>query len=334
MPGRPTNEADNYFAFGKQTAKDTEATTFYFVKHLDGTGIDFDTSVESEREGGDAQEVGLRYKSAIAMDGQAVANARPEVAARLFAYALGADAPTAPAGATVTHTNDHIAIPTALGSAAAYLTVEQKYTDIIERVSNAQVTRLTVEGEAGRPIKLTSELIGGGTPYRRSAAASSLTPTRESGQPFFYPGGSYVIDGAGNTKITKFKAEVRRGVDADIRTTQLFREDVVALNFETDLEFTLKYEDNTLWDKIHYGAGTVVPIDLATGSFKALSEFGTGTSSRELEVNFPVYDYTAVRVNRLDPDGKTVYLDVTAMGRKTATHQVFTRVQIASTAAF
>ena len=334
MPGRPTNEADNYFAIGKQTAKGTEATTFYFLKHLDGTGLELEESVSSEHEGGDAQEVGLRYKDAISMDGAAMVNARPEIAARLFAYALGADGATNQVPDTASGANQHIAAPTALGSAAAYLTVEQKWADVIERVSDAQVTQLTVEGESGRPLKLSADVIGGGTPYRRNAAASSLTPTRESGQPYFYPGGSYVIDGAGNTKITKFRGVVRRGVDDNIRTTQLFREDVVSLTFETDLEFTLKYEDNALYDKIHYGSGTVVPLDLATGSFAAYTTFGSGTAARSLRVAFPVFQYTGARVNRLDPDGKTCYIDVTAQSLKGATHSVFTEVVTASQAAF
>ena len=78
----------------------------------------------------------------------------------------------------------------------------------------------------------------------------------------------------------------------------------------------------------------MVPLALATGSFKAYTDFGAGTQLRFFELNFPVFDYTGARVNKLDPDGKTVYIDVVAMGRKTATHQVFTRVQTASSAAF
>lgn len=332
MPGRATNDVDNYFAIGKQSAKDTEASSFYFLKHLDGTGLELDHQTQSEREGGDGQEVGLRYKTSITMDGDAVANARPEIAARLFAYALGADSVSGGSGAA-TAMQIHTAVPTGLGSAAAYLTVEQRWADEIDRVSNAQVTGLTVEGEAGRPIKLTANLIGGGTPYRRDIA-STLTPVRESGQPFFFPGGSYTIDGAGNTKITKYKATIQRGVDADIRTTQLFREDVVALNFDTQLEFTLKYEDKTLRDKIDFGGGSMVPISLSTGAFQAYTDFGTGTNLRFLEINFPVYDYTGARVNKLDPDGKTVYIDVVAQGRKTATSQFYSRVQTASTGTF
>jgi hypothetical protein len=196
---------------------------------------------------------------------------------------------------------------------------------------------MVVEGEAGRPLKITQSMIGGGTPYRRNAAASALVPTRETGQPFFFPGGSYIINGAANTKITKFKAEVNRNLDTEIRTTQLFREDVVGLTFDSNLSFTLKYEDKTIYDLVHYLSGTTISpnaLGLATGAFTAYSEFGTGTTQRFFEIGFPLVEFTGAKVNRLDPDGKTMYLDVTAMGVRSATSQVFTRTQTASSGAF
>jgi hypothetical protein len=337
MPGRPTNEPSNYFAVGKQADKDTVASTFYFLKHLDGTGLENEEETEAVREGGDGQEVGFVHKTAVSVDGDSVQNARPEGAARFSAWTLGADAVSNPQGAASGQNQIHTGTPT---STIPYLTVEQLFADVIERQMAAQLTSMVVEGEQGRPLKLTHSLIGGGTPFRRNAAASALTPTRETAQPFFFPGGSYVIDGSGSTKITKFRSEVRRNVDGDIRTTQLFREDVVPLNFDSDLAFTLKYEDATLYDKVKFLSGTTISPDalgLATGSFKAYSEFGGGggaTGGRFFEINHPLIVYTGARVNKLDPDGKTMYLDVTAMGVKGATHQVYTRICTASGGAF
>jgi hypothetical protein len=335
MPGgRSTNEPGNYFALGKQPGRNEEASTFYFSKHLDGTGLELDETTEGVREGGDGQEVGFVYKSAIAMDGEFVANSRPERTARAAAWTLGSDEVLPASGVASGVCQIHVSTPT---SSQPYLTVEQKWGDVIERVSNVFMTGMTVEGEAGRPLKITNPLIAGGTPYRRNAAASSLTPTREVGQPHFYPGGSYVINGAGNTKITKFKSTIARNVDDGIRTTSLFREDVVAQNFDSSLEFTLKYEESTLYDEVHYLAGTTISpnaVGLATGSFKAFTEFGAGTNNRFFELNHPLIVFTGARVNKLDPDGKTMYLDVTAMGVKGATFQVFTRTQTASSGAF
>ena len=334
MPGRPTNEPSNYFAIGKQADKDTEATTFHFLKHLDGTGLELDEEVQSVREGGDGQEIGFVHKSAISMDGDSVTNVRPEAAGRLSAWTLGVDSVAAGAGAASGAAQVHTAVPTV---SIPYLTVEQYFADVIERQAAAQFTSMEVSGESGRPLRITNSIIGGGTPYRRDEVASAMTPARETNQALFFPGGSYVIDGAGTTKITKFKSTVRRGVDDDIRTTQLFREDVVALNFDSDLEFTLKYENSDLYDKIKFLSGTTISpnaLGLATGSFKGYSESGSGATLRFFEINHPLIVYTGARVNKLDPDGKTMYIDVTAMGVKGATHQVFTRTQTASGGAF
>lgn len=334
--GRPTNEPTNYFAVGKQSAKDTEATTFTFLRHLDGTALETVEEIQSDREGGDGQEVGLRYKTAISMDGQAVVNDRPEIGARLFAWALGAETITAsfPPGFATTASgvaNEHLALPT---SAIPYLTLEQFWADQVERVPNAQITGLDIEGEQGRPLKITAQFVGGGSPYSPTAAQS---PTRETGPPFIFPGGSYVLNGAANTKLTKFKASIKRNVDDGIRTTGLGREDVVALNFDVDFECTLKFEDSgtSLYDLTHYGAsgGSQIPVDLATTAFKAYTQFGSGTNARYFEFGLPQLQLTGARVNKLDPDGKTMYADVSMSGIKGATNQVYAKTVIGSIAA-
>lgn len=329
MPARPTNEPSNYFAFGKQSAKGTEASTFHFLKHLDGSAMELEEDITSEREGGDGQEVGLRYKTSITMDGEFNAYSRPEVAAKLWAYTLGAASVYSPIGlATVASgvTQQHVAVPNAT---MPYLTVEQYFADQIERVSDAMVKGLTIEGSHDKPLSIKGDFVGGGTPYRRDVA-SVLTATRETADPWMFVRGSYVLDGSGNTKLTKFKMDVKRNVDDGIYTTELFRTDVIPLNFDVDLEFTLLYEDKTLYDKIKYGSGSMTLPNLATGSFQVHQLIGSGTNYREMSIWVNNIQYTGARVNKLDSDGKTMYLDVTAMGLKTATHQIAARHQAAS----
>ena len=311
MPGRPTNEPLNYFAVGKQSAKDTEATTFHFLKHLDGTGFDVDPDIQAEREGGDGQEIGLRYRSFIKADGQMAVNARPQIAGRAFAYTLGGDTYASLAASYGTHDMFPVAsIP--------YTTVEQKYADVAERVINANFNELELAGEAGRPLKLNVGFVGGGSNYARNAAASALTPVRESGAPLFFPNATYRIDGTSSNKLTKFSLKVSRGVDDGIQTTGLTREDVVALNLSVDLEGTLKYEDATLYSKIEYNSGTIVPFRLATGSFEIFVQDG----STALNVVLPLIEYTDAKVTKLDPDGKTMYIDFTAASIKGATYPI------------
>jgi hypothetical protein len=334
--GFSTNQPSDYFAVGVQPAKDVEATSFYFAKHLDGTAVDISEDVTSEREGGDGQEVGLRYKTMIKADGALNANARPGALDVGFAGALGRTA-TVMAGGTNGIPSGCQLVRYAPNPTLPYLTVEQRFADQIERTTNNKVNSLELSGEAGKPIKLAFNLVSGGTPYWRDTA-SALTPQREVGDPIFFPRGSYVIDGVGNTKITKFSVKAARNLDDAIQTTQLFREDLVELNADYDLDFTLKYEDKTFYRKIKAAGGTTVPLALATGSFEAYmvnpaaADNPGATLARSGAVRFPLIQYAGAKVNKLDPDGKTVYLDVSAMTIKGATDSLIADVVVPSRA--
>jgi hypothetical protein len=335
MAGRSTNEPSNYYAIGKQSAKDTDASTYTFLRHLDGSGFDVSEDIESVREGGDGQEVGLRYKTAVSADGAAVSNARPEIAARLFAWALGADtAGTLTGIGTVASgvANEHVIVPT---STLPYLTVEQYWADKVERAPNTQITNLDLEFEAGRPFKLTAQHICGGSHYARPVA-SALTASRETTPPFFYPGASVTLLGVAGAKMTKGKISIARNLDTDIRTTGLNREDVVGQTFDVSIEGTIKYESaTTLYDLQNYGGanGTQIPFDLATGALVIAQNNGTGTTFRYMELGVNAFHLTDARVNRLDPDGKTMFVDFVAQGYKSATHQIYAKFSTASVAA-
>lgn len=332
MPGRATNEPANYFAFGFQSAKDSEASTFQFLKHLDGTSMEPDIQTEDIREGGDGQEVSTRIKTRVSADGQLVNMARPETAIREAIAALGADAVTAPQGVGTTASgicNEHQAVPT---TPVPYLTTEQRSADEIERFTNVKAGGLDIEWEAGRPFKITVPLIGGGSYYQRDIA-STLTPTRETTPFFMYPGATVALDGAGNADMTKGRISVKRNVDTDIQTVGLSRADAVELNFDVEVSGTLEYQDRTFYKKVQYGGGSQVPVDLATGAIKLTQSYGSGTNVRYFEVGVNQMQYTDIKFNRLDADGKTVYYDFTAQSYKSATHTVYVKALIASQAA-
>jgi hypothetical protein len=319
-PGKATNEAANYFAFAKQTNKATDGSTFFFTKHLDGSGYDSDQEIESVKEGGDGQSVGLRYKTMVKADPQLVSIARQNVAARLWDGILGSDS-IATAG--VASLARHTAVPV---SSLAYFTVEQRHADNLERSTANVFTSLTVEGEAGKPWRYTAAMVGGGTMTYRDVA-SALTPTRETGGPAYFAYGSYVFDAAGSygADVTKWKVEVSRGVDDAIQTTGLNRDDVIALALDVNVDATLKYTSKDFYRKVIYGGGSTVPVDLATGSLKLQRNVSIATLGEVAvaEINVPLLQWTDAKVNKLDPDGKTVYLDVVGMDIKSATHQIF-----------
>lgn len=330
MAARASNEPLNYLALGFQSAKDVEATTFFFLKHLDGSGFDSEPDIQSHREGGDGQEVGFRHKQSIKTGGNLNAFSRPEHSGRLAAGVLGADVasvvtPSGAAQALVFHRQSYA--PT-----IPYGTIDQRWADEVDRAVNVKLTTLEIEWEGGNnPISVRSpDFVVGGSAYSRDIA-SALTPTRETLPPHMYGGASLVLDGAGNTQVTKGKITVKRAVDADIRTTGLNAEDVVESAYDVDIDLTLKYQDRTLWRKVHNNGGSQISLDLATG---ALSLNSGNAGSYPFRVAIPFFDYVGAKVNRLDPDGKTMYVDVAGMTKKTATTTIFTENFSGASAAY
>lgn len=312
-PGFPTNDPNGYVAMGKQTALDTDASTFHFFKHLDGSGFDVEDEEDRVREGGDGQAVALTYRTMVKADGNIVALGRSNTAGRLWAGVLGNDTIATAAVASLAR---HTAV---VAATLPYFTVEQRYADVIERALNCQITGLTVEGEAGKPWRYTAAFLNGGTVTFR-AIGSALTATRQSDKPFFYPNGSYLFDGVASYggDVTKWKIEVTRGTDDAIQTTGLNRADLVPLNFDVNIDATVKYTSASFYQKVQYSGGSNVPVSMATGSFDVTqlqsitSAAGVAATSTH-RIVIPLLEWVDAKVNKLDPDGKTMYLDVVGM---------------------
>ncbi len=314
--GWSSNRPTDYFAVGVQSAKDTEATTFRFPKHLTGSGFENVPDVASEREGGGGQEVGLSYRKMIKADGNLVANLRG--AAPAYALLDGALGHTATVLDCTTEADTASPALQKFRMAPAptlpYLTVEQRYSDQVERVSNAKVNQLEIDGGAGLPLKITAAFAGAGTVYQRDIA-SALTTAYDTTDPIYFPRGSYVITGltASGAKLTKFKTTIMRHLDEAVQTTELYRDDLVELISDYNFDCTLKYEDRALYQGVVYGGGSTVPIPLASLNFAAYCQNGqvnTATTFRAIKIGHNNLMAISAKVNKLEPDGKTVYIDL------------------------
>lgn len=318
--GRVTNDATNYVAIGIQPGKDVDATTFYFLKHLDGSGFDVDVSNSSERVGGSGREVGLRYRTKVTSDGTYVAYAQPDFAGRVLTAALGSDTVTASAGGFYTHQ---------IGSGASqlpYQTIEQNWADETERVGNCIISDLKIDGEAGKPVKLTVQFVAGGTPHTQG---TTLSPVREASLPLMVPGGSAAITatgaltngvGASSLQLTKWSVETKNGLDDAIQTVALNREDVTWLSADYDIDGTFKYINRDFWNAVNYGGGSQVPTGaLTNGQFFF---YTPGASGGAMTLFSPFVEFSSVKVNRLDPDGKTMYIDFVASTRNIGTQSL------------
>lgn len=334
QPGKATNDPTAYFAFAKQSAKGTAGTTFYFTRHGDGTSMDVEKEIESVREGGDGQEVGFRYVRMIKNDGNLAALARVGLTARIFAACIGGDTVgSAAVPSLARHT-------TALTASLPYFTIDQRFSDEIERGIDVVFTGFELSGEAGKPWELTAKFIGGGSVFQRDIA-STLTPARELGKPIYYPFGSYVLDGFASyaADLTKIKVSVDRNVDDGIQTTGLTRDDVIPLNLDVSVDATAKYTSRDFYQKVKYNGGSTILQDLATGSIdltmlQNVYITGSQVGSGAVRVQMPLIEWQDATVNKLDPDGKTVYIDLVGMSVKGSTYPIITQVDTTDLTAY
>lgn len=331
--GRATNDPTNYFAVGVQGTRDQDAGTFYFFKHLTGTGIDVAFTEQSEREGGGGREIALRYKTMVKADGQVVCNARPDALGRLLTYALGAD--TASVIATTPTLRVNHLIQSGVNATLPYLTVDQNWADITERTDNCVVTTLKLDFQAGHPLKVTAGLISGGSPH---VATTTLTPAREAALPLNYAGASIWLQISGGStiattvEVTKGAVEIKNQFDEAIQTTGLNRQDVVWENTDYNADLTIKYVNAELWKQQNYQGGSQVAFSLATASLGLFAPEPGGEQS--VALGMPMLHVSGMKVNRLDPDGKTMYYDLTLASIRTATNSLYANVVSGATGVY
>lgn len=341
MPaGRATNEPANYFAFAQQSAIDTEGTTFYFTKHLSGSGFDVQTDFKAERIGGGGREVGLIYKTMVKADGSLVTYGWPDGVARMFANSLGTDSVSILA-TTPTVATKHILIPGS--SSLPYLTVEQNWADETERTFNCIVSELKVEGQQGQPLKFTMPFISGGTVYL-ATGARTVSPARETGTPFMYPGASaalrvFAASGPGGigqpttSELTKFSFTIKNTLDEAIQTLALTRTDAIWENVDFNLDGTVKYVDRKIWNAVNYFGGSQVSISLATAQFDFFA-LQSSSATYSMHLGVPILVMGSTKVNRLDPDGKTMYLDFSGLTQAGPTWAVYAEMLTGATGSY
>lgn len=180
QPGHATNEPQNYMAMGVQGAKDQDPGTWYYFRHLDGSGFDVTPTVTLEREGGSGRGYSLAYKQKVVADGAVVTEGYPDGSARLLTWALGGDTPSLVATTGGLLVNHQIVV----GGSLPYLGADQTYSDESERSTNNILSELRIDAEAGRALRFSAQFMSGGSAH---IATTALTAVREAGMPAMYP---------------------------------------------------------------------------------------------------------------------------------------------------
>lgn len=318
-----TNDPRNYVALSKQDAQRTEGTVFKFLKAMGDTGLDLDLDADQIYETGDGQTYGFAYKRRYDPKAKIEANVRPDMFAYLSAFIMGSGAN--PPSVADTNIASHLYVP---NPTIPFVTIEESWKagDDIDRVTDSIMSTFQLDFENGKPWDITGNFVGGGTFYFRDGAASGLTPAYEANNPHMFSDTVIVIDGATSLDVQKLTYKFERKVEDGLYTNQLFRRDVVPLTQNVEVTAQVIFQNDTLYKKIMYNSGSMPQTGLPTGSLHLES---TSNSNQKLEIDVPFMHYTKVDVEKFDPDGKVMTMNISAMGIKLAgTSLVQHRAQI------
>jgi hypothetical protein len=316
----PLSTADpaSFVGLGMQSGLGTPQTTaqkFRFAKYASGTGLNVEPDLAQLREGGDGLDIGVQYKRSQKTAGQLVYNARPEfLGQHLQVLPAGAtwNGGSAGAAASCVHTFGPV------GASYPYSTMQIAYpaTSIVHFLSDVRFLGVTIEMNAGDPLKITSPF----TAINHGASSTILTPTYYA-DAFFLPfeNPTYVIDGAAATGFMGFKLTHGLGIEEIQAAPQVTLDDIVVQNRDSDLEFTRRFESPVLWQKIHMGGAVSPTTSVATGSFEAAISRGAGAGLTKFRFVVPLLTYGVDSLPQLDPDGKTIIETISAQILKTAT---------------
>lgn len=329
-----SNDGNDYVALAPQSAAGTPATAtsaFSFFRWLDDTAaVDHDRVITTEREGGVGQDLSIAWVEHHTGRGNLAAYARPDLLTRVLGWLLGAGSVTS-AASTLPYTHDLWPV-----DQARLLTYEAAapQRSVVEQLVDSKLQSITIEGEHGKPIRVTAALVGGGTPQARDVA-SARTVTLETSDPFFFNTGSYnlAISGApaADDSMTRWSVTFERSQDEEVFGVGYGRQAIPDLNRNVTVEGTRRYQSATAHNAILYGSGgSVAAASVATGMLDLfMSNAGAGTALRTFRFVVPLMQVQPLTRNVFEVDGQTVYEDFAGVALKSGTHLAWARVQSA-----
>lgn len=278
---------DPYIGFAMQSSKGTiPASSTAFVKYLEET-FQPEQELSYLREGGDDELVATVVKNLHRERWGFKVNARPNIVAYLFAYFLGED--TKSGGA-----DPYTHVLTRSAGNRSWLTLRRKLdTNVVQKITDAKIEKLTVEGEAGQPVSLTVE----GSGLTAAIEGSEESPTYESDEIFmFYDGnGAFSVEGSVNQRIKKFTIEFIINSQDGLQTDDILLEDLPDLSIDVNITLEFYPEDTGFWKKALYNNQTSPQEDVYTGTLSIdLTYVNAASKNRQFKIEIGKMSWEAL----------------------------------------
>ena len=266
-----------YIGIAKQTGKGSAAATSdIFIKYLDES-FKTERNTTPLREGGDGEMVVTQILNVHKEKFQFKVIARPRIAAYLFAWILGED--TKSGGA-----DPYTHVLTRSVGGRCWLTIRRKLdTNVIQKLTDCKIEKITFEGEAGKECIFTVDGIG----LSSAIESSEETATYETMRPFvFYHGhGRFKVESAATSNIKKFSVQYGIKSQEGMQTDNFLIEDLPDLMIDGDVALDLYASDTTFWKKANYN-NTAAPVETVySGAFELdLRQTETATDDRGIKI--------------------------------------------------
>lgn len=284
-----------YLGIGKQSAKGTGVAPTKFVPWIEEAPMSGEIDLYEQREGGYGQDLALALKVKQRHDGTFRLLARPSIAPNLLAWLLGADS-VAGIADPYTHTITFADDP-------PWLSIERQIgsgTNLIERITDARLSRIVVRGTEGEPVILEAFYAGLSAALQTAAA----TPAYEAGAPYLFFHGTFTLDAVDvSARVRSFTLTIERRYETDLYAAgTVTRADLPVLDRIITLEAEVVYEDPAVYKDVLYGGGTAPSELTAEANFVADFNLGT-TPARQLKIEVPRLAYRSAPINlRTPPD--------------------------------
>ncbi len=294
--------SNGYLGIVKQTVKGTAIVPTKFCRLSAAESLEIVQDLYEARTLNGDEELDAIYKVGNKPGGSFQSLVRPDLAAAIMAFVLGAD--SVATGTVHTHTITR-------ADTLPWLSIERKL-DNIERLEDCKINQVVINGAAGQPLSIDVSYIG-----IDSDIVTTATATYETDEPFMFHDGTFTINGSADTTIKAFTLTINRNLE-DIITTSYKRDDMLEAAFSIDLNYSLVFQaSDAKYAAILYGAGAAIVDTLHDGAFIADFTYGTSTALRAFKITLPALKTISAKKN-LDPQTKAVTLEVSAKAVKSA----------------
>lgn len=311
------DSANGYIGIGRQASKGTGVAPTDFLRFMT---VDANPENETQdfREGGFGRQGMFVEKVGQIYVGTIEGNLRADMAGQLLTMVLGADAVSG-VGPYL-----HTITPGAL----QWWSIERMIlgaltpNEIVDRFVDSKINTLTITGTAGELLTVSAEFQG----LSVDSSQAAQTPTYSTEQILKFLHGTFSLFGGSTDEITTFTLTITNNLEA-IQTRNLTYQQLVELNLDVSLDFTIKTTQADEYRKVYYGGAAGDAGDEAVERSEAVLTFNNGLAGadeREVKLTIHELSYTAAPITNLNADAEVVYYEASGLATNDGTNPLVT----------